>query len=69
MEKNNKRITISLLIVGLLVLVGTNIATYYLSGGRKELPVEEETTVIRYEPTRRDSDSEIGVIQDALDTI
>jgi carboxyl-terminal processing protease len=69
MGKSNKKVILAALIIGLVVLVATNIATYYIAGAQKVLPVTDETTVIKYEPVRRDLNSELMVVQDALDTI
>ena len=69
MEKGNKKILLIVVIIGFFILLATNVTTFYLAGSLGKKPVSDETTVIKYEPVRRDLDLDTMVIQDALDTI
>lgn len=69
MENGNRKRIYRALLIGLLLLVGTNIATYYLAGSRAEKTAEEATTVIRYEPAQVDPVADVLIIQDAVDLI
>jgi carboxyl-terminal processing protease len=69
MAEYNKKIILRVLIIGLLALIGTNLATYYLASGQTGQPEKDGPTVIKYEPARRDPDTELMVVQEALNTI
>ncbi len=69
MVEINKKLILRVLIISLLVLIGTNLATYYLASGRAGQGTGTEPTVIKYEPPRRDFDAGLTVVQEALYTI
>ncbi len=69
MAEGNKKLVFKVLMIGLLALLGTNLVTYYLAAGRAGQLAQDGPTVIKYEPVRRDSDAELMVIEEALQTI
>ena len=70
MAENNKKMILRVLVIGLLALIGTNLVTYYLAAGQaRQSSAKDEPTVIKYEPPRRDSNEELMVVQEALNTI
>ncbi len=69
MEDRGKKTILRYVIIGLLVLIGTNLATYYLAGKGAGQATGDEPTVIKYEPVRRELEADVMVIQEALNTI
>ena len=69
MTDNNKKNIFRILIIAFLVLIGTNLATYYLAGRGAGQATGDEPTVIKYEPVRREIEADVMVIQEALNTI
>lgn len=69
MEQVNRKLIFYLLIF-LIILVGTNLATYYLYCGRVAPVLEEPTTVIRYETNRNASEPEgAAILWEAIESV
>jgi carboxyl-terminal processing protease len=70
MEQNNRKIIFIMLVVFVLALAGTNLATYYLTrNGDISSASEEQSTVIRYEPSNRNIDPDAAIIFEAIEVI
>ena len=70
MERNNRKNIFIMLIVFVLALAGTNLATYYLtSGGDLSNTGEGQTKVIRYEPSNSNIDPDAGIIFEAIEIV
>ncbi len=60
----------TILIVFLFILIGTNLANYYLFGNQAEPVVEEPTTVIRYETNRNALEPDgAAILWEAIESI
>ncbi len=70
MERNNRKTIFILLIIFVLLLLGTNLATYYLTRSEEvQLAEEKPTTVIRYEAAQDEVPEDLKIIFEALDVI
>jgi len=71
MTSYSKRNAYKWLFVFLLILIGTNLATHYFTADRTRLVFDpnRQTTIVKYETGQRTSDSEVAIIQEAMDSI
>lgn len=70
MKRNNRKNIFIMLIIFVLALAGTNLATYYLSSsGDLSATGEGQNTIIRYEPSNSNIDPDAGIIFEAIEVI
>ena len=70
MEQTNRKMIYIVLVVFLFILVGTNLANYYLFGSRVAPTVEEPTNVIRYETNRNASEPDgAAILWEAIESV
>lgn len=71
MELTAKKNIFKWLAIFLFVLIGTNLANYYIFNSKvnQTADLDKPTTIIKYEPTQQMLESDVAIIREAIDSI